>query len=313
MISFRGQGDSPCAAPPRRILRPRRRPGRAQPARPSLRERHLGIVRIEAPVPQLAGHLLVPLVEALAVVRELAAADEVAVAQPDLAEPVGIGEASGARPRRCRPRRAPGCPPPDRRSTCRRSSRPGPGGPPRGGPPGSPRPAARCGRTGRARRRSRSACTRSPTRRCTDRPPRRPWAAWRPRTGRPWTPTGSRPGRGEAQPEPDRVVDVVAALDHVVAEVADADHVVGADRAAAPSGAPRAAAARAPGARRRSRRPRVQSARGTRPSCRRARSGARRRRSPPRARGARPSAKRPGRTRGRSRMCGRWRSLTRSR
>ena len=80
-----------------------------------------------------------------------------------------------------------------------------------------------------------------------------------------------------------------------------------------PCGAPPAEAAPAPGAPRRSRRSAGSSARGTRPSCRRARSEARRRRSPPRAPGCAASAKSPGRTRGRSRMCGRWRSPTRSR
>ena len=267
--------------------------GRGQPPPSVLRERHLGIVRFEASVPQLAGHLLVPLVETLAVVRELAAAHEVAVAQPDLAEPVGVGEASGARPRRCRPRLAPGCPPPDRRSTRRRSSRPGRGARPRGGPPGSPRPAARCVRTGRARRTPRSACTRSRTRRCTDRRPRRSWAAWRPRIGRPSTRTGSRRWRSaKREPEParrrrrrcrpprrrrrgsgcrprSRTRPARTVCEHLEREPR-----------AAPAGS--AVAVR-----------RRFVATGRRPSCRRARSAARRRRSPPRARGAPPPRRGP--------------------
>src|SRR4029453_16581190 len=48
-----------------------------------------GVVEAHA-IPELAGDLLVVLVEPFAVVGELAAAHEVAVAQPDLAEPVGI-------------------------------------------------------------------------------------------------------------------------------------------------------------------------------------------------------------------------------
>ena len=43
-------------------------------------------------IPQLARHLLVHLVEPLAVVRERAAPDAVAVTLLDLQEPVGIGE-----------------------------------------------------------------------------------------------------------------------------------------------------------------------------------------------------------------------------
>src|SRR5512145_3372273 len=46
----------------------------------------------ELPVPELAGHLLVPLIEPLAIVGELAAPHEVTEAQPDLPEPVGVGE-----------------------------------------------------------------------------------------------------------------------------------------------------------------------------------------------------------------------------
>src|SRR6267143_2777451 len=50
------------------------------------------VARVELPVPELAGDLLVALVEPFAVVRELAAAHEVAVAEADLPEPVGVGE-----------------------------------------------------------------------------------------------------------------------------------------------------------------------------------------------------------------------------
>src|SRR5690349_23890928 len=52
---------------------------------------HAGRVDVE-PIPQLAGDLLVVLVQALAVVGEVAAADEGAVAEADLAEPVGVGQ-----------------------------------------------------------------------------------------------------------------------------------------------------------------------------------------------------------------------------
>ena len=47
----------------------------------------------EVAIPQLAGHLLVLLVEAFAVVGEQAAAHFVATAQPHLLPPIGVGEA----------------------------------------------------------------------------------------------------------------------------------------------------------------------------------------------------------------------------
>src|SRR5262249_54730722 len=50
-----------------------------------------GLVERDA-VPELARHLLVLLVEAFAVIRELADADFLAAAEPDLQEPVGVGE-----------------------------------------------------------------------------------------------------------------------------------------------------------------------------------------------------------------------------
>ena len=150
-----------------------------------------GVVELHA-IPELAGDLLVVLVERLAVVGELAAAHEVAVAQPDLAEPVGIGQ------RLARGGDEVGLALGQDRlgllegadATARHHRRGVTGG--ADGARESPRPAARCGRTGRARRRSPWACTRSRTVRCRDRPPRRPWADARPRSGRPWTRTGSR-------------------------------------------------------------------------------------------------------------------------
>src|SRR5258708_1965541 len=48
-------------------------------------------------IPELAGHGLVALVERLAVVGELAAADLVAASQAHLGEPIGIGEALARR------------------------------------------------------------------------------------------------------------------------------------------------------------------------------------------------------------------------
>src|SRR5713226_5491428 len=65
---------------------------RRQPALAVARERDRRVPRVEFPVPELAGDLLVALVEALAVVRELAPAHELAVARADLPEPIGIGE-----------------------------------------------------------------------------------------------------------------------------------------------------------------------------------------------------------------------------
>src|SRR2546425_3244620 len=65
---------------------------RAAPAGASVaRQARLRRVDVHA-VPQLAGHLLVLLVEPLAVVGELAAPHEVAIAEADLPEPVGIGQ-----------------------------------------------------------------------------------------------------------------------------------------------------------------------------------------------------------------------------
>src|SRR5687768_14289913 len=79
-----------------RAYRSRRRwgpGGRAEPAPPVGGERDGGIRAIEIAVPQLAGDLLVMLVQPLAVVRELASAHQMAVAEVNLAEPVGVREA----------------------------------------------------------------------------------------------------------------------------------------------------------------------------------------------------------------------------
>src|SRR5687768_1542360 len=71
-----------------------RRPGRWAEAPTSVGgEAYGGIGAIEVAVPQLARHLLVVLVQPLAVVRELAAPDEVTVAEVNLAVPVGVREA----------------------------------------------------------------------------------------------------------------------------------------------------------------------------------------------------------------------------
>src|SRR3979409_1994910 len=59
-------------------------------------ERDVGGVELVA-IPQLAGDLLVLLVERLAVVGELAAPDLVALALADLEEPVGVGQALARR------------------------------------------------------------------------------------------------------------------------------------------------------------------------------------------------------------------------
>jgi len=69
--------------------RPRRR---AETAPAVAREPDRGVAGLELPVPQLARDLLVALVEPLAVIRELAAPHEIPVAEPDLPEPVGVGE-----------------------------------------------------------------------------------------------------------------------------------------------------------------------------------------------------------------------------
>src|SRR5713226_160329 len=84
-----GTGETRCPASARGGRAPRRR---RQPALAVARERDRRVTRVEFPVPELAGDLLVALVEALAVVRELAPAHELAVARADLPEPIGIGE-----------------------------------------------------------------------------------------------------------------------------------------------------------------------------------------------------------------------------
>src|SRR5215510_5250253 len=71
------------------VRRPRRR---AQTAPAVAREPDLGVGRIERPIPELARHLFVALVEPFAVVRELAAPDLIAVPEADFPEPVGIGK-----------------------------------------------------------------------------------------------------------------------------------------------------------------------------------------------------------------------------
>src|SRR5262249_17118356 len=57
-------------------------------------ERHpnVALARRDVTIPELARHLLVALIEALAVVRELAASHLAPEAEPDLPEPVGVGE-----------------------------------------------------------------------------------------------------------------------------------------------------------------------------------------------------------------------------
>src|SRR5690242_21014445 len=69
-----------------------RRPRWRDQAPPVDGARGLGVGGLGRAIPELAGHRLVALIEALAVVRELAAADEVTQAEPDLAEPVGVRE-----------------------------------------------------------------------------------------------------------------------------------------------------------------------------------------------------------------------------
>src|SRR6185436_5871474 len=71
-------------------------PRRDQPALAVGRERDARGVELIA-IPQLARHLLVLLVERLAVVGELTATDLGATALPDLGEPVGVGEALARR------------------------------------------------------------------------------------------------------------------------------------------------------------------------------------------------------------------------
>src|SRR5262245_5015482 len=76
----------------------RRRPrGRAESTLAVAGEPDRRIGGIELPIPELAGDLLVALVEALAVIREFAAPHEGTVAEPDLPEPVRIGEALARR------------------------------------------------------------------------------------------------------------------------------------------------------------------------------------------------------------------------
>src|SRR6267143_6052521 len=77
----------PASALGRRLPRRRRQAALAVACEP-----HGRVARVELPVPELAGDLLVALVEPFAVVRELAAAHERAVAEADLPEPVGVGE-----------------------------------------------------------------------------------------------------------------------------------------------------------------------------------------------------------------------------
>ena len=75
-------------------------------------------------VPELAGHRLVHLVEALAVVGEDAAAHLVAAAEPELPEPVRIREGLPGRGDDVRRPVARGAPRPARRSRCRPTGRP---------------------------------------------------------------------------------------------------------------------------------------------------------------------------------------------
>ena len=165
-------------------------------------ERDVGLVERVA-IPQLAGHLLVLLVERLAVVRELAAADLGAAAQRASSGTSRDRRASGAPTRRCRPRRARGSPRPASKSQM---------------PPAATTGVVEAGGAHRARGSSaasgtlrreraalvgvdRSACTRSRSGRCTDTPPRRPSAASRPRTCRPCEiDRKSRPARASSTP-----------------------------------------------------------------------------------------------------------------
>ena len=157
---------------------------------PSLLRGTSGLVE-RLSVPQLARHLLVHLVEALAVVGERAPADLVAAPEPHLQEPVGI--------RKRLPRRAddvgragredllrllegvdaPGHD--DRASRSRRLV----------SPHGCVMPARRCGRMAPPCRPGRSACTPIRCGRYTDTRPSRPSAASRPRTCRRATTTGN--------------------------------------------------------------------------------------------------------------------------
>ena len=127
-------------------------------------------------------------------------ADLGAAPEPDLPEPVGIGErlprrrddvGVAAREHALRLRRTGGC---------RRRRRPASRSPRRARRRGS-RAAAATLRAERAAlvRDAPSACTRSRSARCTDTRPRRPSAAWRPRTCRPSTARGSRSQRARAR------------------------------------------------------------------------------------------------------------------
>src|SRR5207247_2548674 len=70
-----------------------RPPGRRpQPSLAVERHPNVALARRDVTVPELARHLLVALIEALAVVRELAASHLGPEAEPDLPEPVGVGE-----------------------------------------------------------------------------------------------------------------------------------------------------------------------------------------------------------------------------
>src|SRR5262245_31469307 len=88
--------------------------GSASPARRDetpltiARERDVGRVELDA-IPQLAGDLLVLLVERLAVVRELAAPDLAAATLADLQPPVRLGQADATRSASPRSRSASAC------------------------------------------------------------------------------------------------------------------------------------------------------------------------------------------------------------
>src|SRR5919197_6374071 len=70
----------------------RRPPGRSdEPALTVGRQRDAGFVEKRA-IPELAGHLLVTLIQTFAVIRELAAPHVAAESEPNLHEPIGIGQ-----------------------------------------------------------------------------------------------------------------------------------------------------------------------------------------------------------------------------
>ncbi len=166
-------------------------PRRRQPAFAVLGQANAGLAESET-IPEPAGDLLVHLVEPLAVVGEGRCS-----AAPPRRGRGGPSRTSRGRPgtggrrRRCRPRRA-GAPLlparrctdlPKRRSACRV--------PPRAPPPGRGRQVPGYDRRGRARRRWRWACIHSRWDRCRDRRRGRSSAAWRLRTCRHATATGS--------------------------------------------------------------------------------------------------------------------------